>query len=117
MKGNVPFIGSLAELFVYQSMRVYLGQDFRPSAGYRPPPPRRNFVHYDFLKLQYISHKMRRYPVESGSVIMQQQHHIGYPINSKKSFSTNTIVSFLTLMTLSQAIYTIISIQASICDC
>ena len=24
-----------------------------------PPPPRGNFVHYDFLKLQYISHKMR----------------------------------------------------------
>ena len=31
----------------------------RPSAGYRPLPPRGNFVHYDFLKLQYISHKMR----------------------------------------------------------
>ena len=33
----------------------------RPSAGYTPPTPlhRRNFVHYDFLKLQYISHKMR----------------------------------------------------------
>ena len=24
-----------------------------------PLPPRGNFVHYDFLKLQYISHKMR----------------------------------------------------------
>ena len=24
-----------------------------------PLPPRMNFVHYDFLKLQYISHKMR----------------------------------------------------------
>ena len=24
-----------------------------------PPAPRGNFVHYDFLKLQYISHKMR----------------------------------------------------------
>ena len=23
------------------------------------PPPGGNFVHYDFLKLQYISHKMR----------------------------------------------------------
>ena len=31
----------------------------RPWAGYRPPPPRGNFVHYDFLKLQYISHRMR----------------------------------------------------------
>ena len=24
-----------------------------------PLPPQGNFVHYDFLKLQYISHKMR----------------------------------------------------------
>ena len=24
-----------------------------------PPPPEGEFVHYDFLKLQYISHKMR----------------------------------------------------------
>ena len=32
---------------------------FRPWAGYRPPPPRGNFVHYDFLKLHYIRHKIK----------------------------------------------------------
>ena len=33
---------------------------FRPWAGYRPPsPPRGNFVHYDFLKLHYVRHKIK----------------------------------------------------------
>ena len=36
----------------------YLPLDFRLAID-PPPPPRGNFVHYDFLKLQYISHKMR----------------------------------------------------------
>ena len=40
-------------------MLVFYSANIRPKAGYRPPPPRGNFVHYDFLKLQYISHKMR----------------------------------------------------------
>ena len=31
----------------------------RPWAGYRPPPPRGNFVHYDFLKLHYIRHNIK----------------------------------------------------------
>ena len=30
----------------------------RPWAGYRPPP-RGNFVHYDFLKLHYLRHKIK----------------------------------------------------------
>ena len=35
-------------------------QPDRPWAGYRPPsPPRGNFVHYDFLKLHYIRHKIK----------------------------------------------------------
>ena len=32
---------------------------FRPWAGYRPPSPRWNFVHYDFLQPQYIRHKIK----------------------------------------------------------
>ena len=39
------------------------GQQFETVLDLRlaidPLPPRGNFVHYDFLKLQYISHKMR----------------------------------------------------------
>ena len=47
-------------LFAHQMFHnVGCGTVYRPQAGYRPPPPRGNFVHYDFLKLQYISHKMR----------------------------------------------------------
>ena len=39
----------------YQAFIIY-----RPWAGYRPPsPPRGNFVHYDFLKLHYIRHKIK----------------------------------------------------------
>ena len=29
----------------------------RPLAGYRPPSPQGEFVHYDFLKQHYIRHK------------------------------------------------------------
>ena len=38
-----------------------LTQIIRPWAGYRPPspPPRGNFVHYNFLKLHYIRHKIK----------------------------------------------------------
>ena len=38
---------------------IFHGQTNRPWAGYRPPPPRGIFVHYDFLKLHYIRHKIK----------------------------------------------------------
>ena len=41
------------------SILEYFWPSFRPWAGYRPPPPRGNFVHYDFLKLHYIRHKIK----------------------------------------------------------
>ena len=44
----------------FSQNRPIFTRSFRPWAGYRPPsPPRGNFVHYDFLKLHYIRHKIK----------------------------------------------------------
>ena len=49
-------------LIFYISLAKIFMKAYRPWAGYRPPsppPPRGNFVHYDFLKLHYIRHKIK----------------------------------------------------------
>ena len=47
------------------------------------PPPRGTFVHYDFLKLHYIIHKMKDYsPLRVAA--FKVYHHVIYVIPSKK---------------------------------
>ena len=38
---------------------LYNGTTNMPLAGYRPPSPMGDFEDYDFLKLHYITHKMK----------------------------------------------------------
>ena len=42
-------------LFVPTACNMLLGLEL----AIDPPPPRGNFVHYDFLKLHYIRHKIK----------------------------------------------------------
>ena len=85
---------------------------------YRPSPSGRDFVHYDFLKLHYISHKMRRIckPSESDNIIVYQQHYIRCPKIVNKSFSANIKVFFFTLVDMLHvlAVYALISVKASV---
>ena len=82
----------------YLGMQLHLINDTIPWANSPrlaiDPHPGGNFEPYDFLKLQYISHKMR--PVSPLRVeALSCNNNITYvPINSRISFGTNTKVSF-----------------------
>ena len=54
-------LNSFVNIKVIKALSIWLLLHLhnRPSADYRPHHPPGNFVHYNFLKIQYISHKMR----------------------------------------------------------
>ena len=49
-----------------------------------PPPPRKNFVHYDFLKLHYIRHKIKDVSPLRVAALSVTLRYIRYPQNSIK---------------------------------
>ena len=51
-------------MWQYRTERYHIDQNIAHYLGIElaidlPPPPRGNFVHYDFLKLHYIRHKIK----------------------------------------------------------